>query len=118
MFGWNKVKEMHRVRKDLEKDTFLPLGDYYFRRSYGMKKKNFYKLHSVLEPYLCCCFSSKDGGIQDPNSCSYVIKTETRLSIAVCYFAGGSPLDIILTHGVSFASVYNSVWGVVDCVNK
>eukprot|EP00957_Ditylum_brightwellii_P191583 14586639-Ditylum_brightwellii.AAC.1 len=83
-----------------------------------MKKKNFYKLHSALEPYLCCCFNPKGGGKQDPNTCSYLIKAETRLSIAICYFAGGSLLDIMLTHGVLFASVYTSVWGVVDCMNE
>eukprot|EP00957_Ditylum_brightwellii_P062616 4752386-Ditylum_brightwellii.AAC.1 len=52
LFGGNKGEELHCVRKDLEKDIFLPLGDYYFRKSYCMKKKNFYKLHSALEPYL------------------------------------------------------------------
>ena len=37
---------------------------------------------------------------------------------AICYFAGRSPYDLMLTHGVSFASCYLSIWGVVDAVNK
>ena len=41
-----------------------------------------------------------------------------RLSIAIRFFAGGDPLDILQTHGVSLKSVYTSLWGVIDCVNK
>ena len=35
--------DSHRVRKDLEKDIFNPLGDYYLRRAYRMNKPTFYK---------------------------------------------------------------------------
>ena len=41
-----------------------------------------------------------------------------RLSIAIRFFVGGDPLDILQTHGVSLKSVYTSLWGVIDCVNK
>ena len=41
-----------------------------------------------------------------------------RLSIAIRIFVGGDPLDILQTHGVSLKSVYTSLWGVIDCVNK
>eukprot|EP00957_Ditylum_brightwellii_P043237 3276626-Ditylum_brightwellii.AAC.1 len=41
-----------------------------------------------------------------------------RLSIALRYFAGGSPLGIMLCHGVLLKSVFVLIWGVVDCVNK
>ena len=46
----NKKEELPRERKDLERDIFLPLGKYMFRRAYRMKKASFYKLHSLLKP--------------------------------------------------------------------
>ena len=49
---------------------------------------------------------------------SYLIDTKLRLSIAIRYFAGASVYDLLLIHGVSFKSVFVSIWGVVDCVNK
>ena len=68
--------------------------------------------------YLSEHFFPKEGGTRDPKTNKYLIKTDMRLAIALRYFAGGSPLDIMLIHGVSFSSVFTSVWGVVDCVNK
>eukprot|EP00957_Ditylum_brightwellii_P009688 729864-Ditylum_brightwellii.AAC.1 len=41
-----------------------------------------------------------------------------HLSMSLHYFAGESPLDIMVSHGVGLASVYTSVWGVVDCLNQ
>ena len=41
-------EDIHRERKDLEKDIFAPLGNYYFRRAYRMKKDSFYHLHDLL----------------------------------------------------------------------
>ena len=110
--------EKHLFRKDLEKDVFVPLGDYLFCRAYRMSKESFSLLHDLLEPHLMDHFFPGGGGKRDPLTCPYLIKTETRLAIAIRYFAGGSPLDIVVTHGVSFASVFSSVWGVIDCVNK
>ena len=46
------------------------------------------------------------------------IPTKLRLSAAIRYFAGASIYDIILTHGMSKQSVYNSVHGVVNVVNE
>ena len=117
-FGGNKNKELPRCRKDIEKDIFRPLGDYNFRRAYRMKKLTFYKLHSLLQPLLLRQFFPKRGGNRHPRKNSYLINTEIRLSIALRYFAGGSPLDIMMVHGVSFTSVFSSVWGVVDVVNS
>ena len=37
--------------------------------------------------------------------------------MALRYFAGGCPYDIMLVHGVSHQSVFDSVWGVVDAIN-
>ena len=59
-----------------------------------------------------------NSGTRDQDNNPYLISSKIRLSIALRYFAGGSPYDIMLTHGVSYCSVFSSVWGVVDAVNS
>ena len=111
-------EEKPRIRKDLDKDVFDPLGDYYICRAYRMSRDSFDLLHDILEPKLKAKFFPKNGGTRDIEKNSYLIKTRTRLAIAIRYFAGGSPYDIMLTHGVSFSTVFSSVYGVIDCVNE
>jgi hypothetical protein len=49
----------------------------------------------------------------------YLIKTKIRLIIVICFFSAGPCLyDLVIIHGVSYVSVFNSVWGVVDVINK
>jgi hypothetical protein len=43
-----KTTNIHRVRKDLEKDIFQPLSEKFFQRSYRMNKKSFYILHEII----------------------------------------------------------------------
>ena len=114
----NKTSEIPRERKDLEVDIFRPLGKYMFRRAYRMNKQSFYKLHDILKPRLDTIFFPKNGGKRDPMRSAYLISTKVRLSIAIRYFSGGSPYDIMLTHGVSFKFIFVSIWGVVDAVNS
>ena len=52
MHGADKGTEKPRVRKNLEKDIFEPLGEQYLRRAYRMKKESFYKLYSILKSEL------------------------------------------------------------------
>ena len=40
-----------------------------------------------------------------------------RLSITIRYFAGGSPLDLMSSHGVGYCDVYRSIWMIVDMIN-
>ena len=103
-------------RKDLEKDIFEPYGDYFICRAYRMSRDSFYVLHDILKPYLFEHFFPKGGGKRDPKTDKYLIKTEMRLAIALRYFAGGSPLDIMLIHGVSFSSVFHQ-FGVLLIVS-
>ena len=98
--------DSHRVRKDIEKDIFNQLGDYYLPRAYRMDKATFYKLHTILEPLLNNHFFPREGGNRDIYSNPYLIKTEIRLSIALRYFAGASPHDLVVTHGVSMTSIF------------
>lgn len=46
------------------------------------------------------------------------IDTSIRLAVALRYFAGGSPYDVITTFGISHSEVFPSVWYVVDAINK
>ena len=110
--------EKPRIRKDLDKDVFDPLGDYLICRAFRMSRESFYLLHDILEPLLNAKFFPKNGGTRDPSKNPYLIKTNIRLAIAIRYFAGGSPYDIMLTYGVSFSAVFSSVYGVIDCINK
>jgi hypothetical protein len=112
-----KTPHIHRVRKDLEKDIFLPLGDKFFQRSYHMKK-TFYILQEVLREGLEHHFLPKNGGKRNCHQYPYCIKTEIRLSIALRYFAGSCPYNLIVTHSVSYTSVFYSIWGVVNITNK
>ena len=46
------------------------------------------------------------------------VESSSRLAIAIRYFAGGSAYDIMLNHGVSCPVVFQSIWMVVDAINK
>ena len=45
------------------------------------------------------------------------ISTEICLATALRYFAGGSYLDISISHGISKTDIYRSVWAVVHATN-
>ena len=45
------------------------------------------------------------------------ISTEIHLATALRYFAGGSYLDISISHGISKTDVYRSVWAVAHATN-
>ena len=40
-----------------------------------------------------------------------------RLSIVIRYFAGASPIDLMIAYGVGFVDVYHSVWQIVDTIH-
>ena len=45
------------------------------------------------------------------------ITTEIRLACALWYFAGGSYLDIMVSHGIGKTDLYQSIWAVVHATN-
>ena len=98
------IKNIERTRRSVV-SIFAEYGAYYTRRAYRMDSDTFWHLHKLLQP-------SKRG--RAPN-CD--IPSELKLSLAIRYFAGGDPYDLMISHGVSLSSVYNSVWQVVDAVN-
>jgi hypothetical protein len=99
----------------IKRDRILPgeherlLGPTYFRRSYRMEYFQFAKLVQILKPYLPT--KQRVG----PNG---TIPPEIEVSVALRFFAGGSPYDLMLTHGISHISVFNCIWRVVSAVNR
>jgi DDE superfamily endonuclease len=105
---------VHRTRKrKYVNDIFSELGPHYVRRAYRMEPSSFWKLCRLLRPFLVkatkkkCRNGAKNG----------LITTPTRISVAIRYFAGGSPYDISVVHGISHTDVFRCVWSVVDAVN-
>ena len=45
------------------------------------------------------------------------ISTEIRLACALRYFAGGSYLDITMSHAIGVTDFYLSIWANVDATN-
>jgi hypothetical protein len=114
---------IRRERRSIS-SIFRELGPLYTRRAYRMDGVSFWELHKKLRPYLKgrvrpASSSSKNPKKKHRNGAvNGIIPSPTRLSIALRYFAGGSSYDISLTHGVSHTEVFNSVWIVVEAVNK
>jgi len=92
------------------------LGPYYVRRAYRMHSVDFDKLYSLLQSFLGSPNQTADNKLKGAKNRS--ITGELRLSVALRHFAGGRPEDISLVHGISHSEVFNSIWKVVDAVNK
>ena len=80
-----------------------------------MSESTFWKLNSILLPYFASTKKRKRKRGKTPNG---DINTSQKLSMAIRYFAGGSPQDLMASHGIGYSSVYDSVWEVVDAVNQ
>ena len=114
-------KNITRQRKEVE-SMFAELGNK-ARRSYRMSIQSFLHLHDILEEDLKAYFSrsstAADGDNGDragaPNG---RVPTKLRLSAAIRFFAGGDASDLVLTHGMGYSTLYESVWGVVDVINQ
>ena len=111
MFG---SKNIRRTRKDVDSMWSELNGD--ARKAWRMSMDAFDLLHETLEDDLKKEF--KVGTRARGESPNGEIPTKLRLSAAIRFFAGGAVYDIMLTHGMCRQSVYKSVYGVVDCVNR
>jgi hypothetical protein len=93
-----------------------------------MKYESFWILHEHLEmgikvarlerrEYKNRC--GRDGGMYVlPPVPNGPISTSVRLACALWYFAGGSSFDIMSKYGIGHSEVMESVWYVVEAVNK
>lgn len=113
-------------------EVFHLLGPYYFRRAYRMTYPSFVKLHEALQDGIKVAAARKvakrvEG--REATTRQYVsnpaprppngaIHSSVRLAIALRYFAGGSMYDLSPLYGVSFTDCKNSVWYVVEAINR
>ncbi|KAL3789801.1 hypothetical protein ACHAWO_000272 [Cyclotella atomus] len=130
------------VRKQVTVESiYIRLGDNYFDRAYQMSYRSFWRLHDKLKDTIIQ--SVKDatisrkrtirqlqryqnrGGVPQNANPTFVppppngeITTSIRLACALRYFAGGLPYDIMMNYGISHSEVLDSVWYVVDAVNR
>jgi hypothetical protein len=115
-----------RVRRSVG-EIYHCLGPIYFRRAYRMSYNSFWRLHDLLEAKIEEAAANVRGYTRSVNGerfqrCPPIpngeIRSSVRLGIAIRYFAGGSPYDIMMKFGVSHTSVFESVWIVVEAVNQ
>ena len=71
----------------------------------------------ILEPQLERLFFLHSGGFRKVNKSWYLVDTKTRLSIAILFFAGANPCNIMQVHEVSLIVVYCNIWGLVETIN-
>ena len=50
--------------------------------------------------------------------CNGNITTEIHLACALRYFAGGSYLNITMSHAIGVTDFYLSIWAIVDATNR
>ena len=106
--GYKKVK---RERKEVE-TIFRELGPRTVRKAYRMHGESFWRLHKIL--FKNDNVKKRKRG-KTPNG---PILNSSQLSMALRWMAGGSMYDIASNHGVGVNEVLDSVWKVVDLVNK
>jgi len=82
-----------------------------FKQAYCMSWKSFKKLNNIIQPHIQSHHECNSG----PNG---PIPSEICLAVALQYFAGASMVDIMISHGLSYAECYQSVWMIVDIINK
>ena len=101
---------------------FESLGPKYTRRAYRMEAAHFFKLHRLLFPlkrnHLVRPAGNNQQFQQRLGARNGLIPTTIRLAAAIRYFAGASPYDLSVLHGMSVCEVYNSVWIVVAAINS
>ena len=81
-----------------------------------MKYRTFLSLAKELRPYI----------IQAPGQMvlQYTFHMDSSHQMsnlrvpAICWFAGGSPYDIMITYGIGYTDTINSCWYVVDAIKR
>jgi hypothetical protein len=94
MFGY-KEKEAKRDCKPFDEKIGHKLSDYFFWWVYRMEWHPFNRLFEIPEPLLERIFFLCVGGYRKENKSQYSIDTKPRLSIAICFFIGTDPCNIM-----------------------
>ena len=109
----------HICRKRRSVDSVMDeLGPIYVRRAYRMDRSSFWKLCHVLKPELGENKRARRSHKQRKGAKNGRVPGPTRLSCGLRFFAGGRPEDISVVHGISHSAVCDSVWRIVDAVNR
>ena len=114
-----RIKLIKRNRKGINV-LFRELGPLYARRAYCMEVNSFWKINSILTPFMGVSTIPKNSSpkLHKNGAPNGIVKSSAHLSMALRFFAGGCPYDISLSHGVSHSTVYNSIERVVKAVNN
>jgi hypothetical protein len=109
-------------------EVYTSMGPRVFRRAFRMKFDSFWHLYSILSTHISTATlegrnyvpkGGRDGGNYSlPPIPNGEIPSNVRLGAAICYFAGGSPYDIMCVFGISYSEVLMSVWIVVEAIHK
>lgn len=127
--GGRQVGSIPRQRnRQSVADVYHCLGPIYFRRAYRMEYSSFLHLHSILKEGILAAMDGmspyrRNGGRQGgkyklPPIPNGRVSTQVRLACAIRYSSGGSPYDIMALYGVSHSLVFDSLWQVVEALNK
>ena len=76
-----------------------------------MEEESFHKFHWLLFK------SNRVKAQRDAPPKEHILKSQ-RLGMVLGWVAGGDKIDIVPLQGVEFNKILNSVWEVVDVVNK
>ncbi len=123
----NGQKAFERTRQSVH-DVYYQQGDYYFRRAHRMSFQSFWQLYQLLKDGIEMAHSRDKAARRKPqrgkprNRSPHVpngrIHTSVRLAVALRYFAGGSFYDLAPLYGVGTTDATNSVWYVVEAINR
>lgn len=107
---------IRRKRRKLE-DLRYEYGSF-FRRAYRMSYESFQKLYCLIKDGIEEHIKRGQSRNESPFAPNGCVTADIRLAIALRWFAGGSYLDIKISHSVGKDEVYRSIWAVVSAVNK
>jgi hypothetical protein len=107
-----------RQRVSIHK-IFRQLGPRNFRRAYRMTYESFIDLCNLLRSHIRYLLKKQNStsGLERRGK-KKMICIRIRVACALRYFAGGSPYDLMLCYGISRASVFCSIWLVVEAINR
>ena len=127
----SKRKRRNKIYQHIQRNrrTIQSLYDEYgimFARVYRMDYETLKVLHDLLKPGIDEYISNNNNRTDytptgdtptfyQPNG---EIKSEIRLGPALRFFAGGSYLDITISHAIGKTDVYHSVWSIVHAANQ
>ena len=114
------MKHIQRKQRTLH-SLRLEYG-YLFQRAYRMDYTVFHHLHELLKNGISEYIQKDQSRHSNGGKCFHYrngeITTEIHLACALQFFAGGSYLDITISHGIGKTNVYRSVWAVVHATNS